>query len=85
MKDDNATADCSTVERASTDISKQNAEIYETTELVQQRFSTWSVIGIQFSCSAAPLTICSLTYVVSGVGGTPCFFWCYWFSDRPLS
>lgn len=60
-----------------TSSSQQKAEIFEEVELDQDRFSVWSVIGLQFSCSAAPLAICSFTYLVAGVGGSSYFFWCY--------
>jgi len=65
------------LERGEDSISKSDGEVYEAVELNQERFSVWSVIGLQFSCSAAPLAICSFTYLVVGVGGTSYFFWCY--------
>lgn len=67
----------SALERGNSSISKSDGELYELVELNQERFSVWSVIGLQFSCSAAPLAICSFTYLVVGVGGTSYFVWCY--------
>ena len=66
------------LEASYTATSKPNdTEVYEVIELDSERFSIWSTIGLQFSCSAAPLAILSFTYLVAGVGGAPYFFWCY--------
>uniref|UniRef100_A0A8H7N6H3 Uncharacterized protein n=1 Tax=Bionectria ochroleuca TaxID=29856 RepID=A0A8H7N6H3_BIOOC len=62
------------LERASIE---HDGTIFEERELDQDRFSVWSVVGIQYSCSAAPLAICSFTYLVAGVGGSSYFTWCY--------
>jgi hypothetical protein len=62
------------LERAPTE---HDGTIFEERELDQDRFSVWSVVGIQYSCSAAPLAICSFTYLVAGVGGSSYFTWCY--------
>lgn len=56
-------------------LAKQNG--FEETELKRDRFNAWSVIGIQFSITAAPLAVLSYVGLVTGVGGTSYFFWCY--------
>ena len=52
-------------------------EAYEFVALKRDRFNVWSVIGIQFSITAAPLAILTYVSLVTGVGGTSYFFWCY--------
>ena len=51
--------------------------LFEHIELKPDRFSTWSVIGINFSITAAPVAILLYTNLVTGAGGTSYYFWCY--------
>lgn len=73
-KDSVATTEAETT---STGMSKEQGEDYEHVELKQDRFSIWSVIGIHFSITAAPLAVLTNVGLVTGVGGTSYFFWCY--------
>lgn len=50
---------------------------FERIELERDRFSAWSVAGIQISITAAPLAVMTYVGLVNGVGGTSYFFWCY--------
>lgn len=52
-------------------------ELFEHLELKQDRFSTWSVIGINFSITAAPLAVLLYSSLVTGAGGTSYYFWCF--------
>lgn len=65
------------LESALTNLSDQKGDIFERVELKRDRFSAWSVVGIQFSITAAPLAILTYVGLVTGVGGTSYFFWCY--------
>jgi hypothetical protein len=51
-------------------------EHYETTEL-RSRFSVWSTIGINFSLLATPMSVITYISLITGVGGSPFFIYCY--------
>ncbi|KIV94412.1 hypothetical protein PV10_02179 [Exophiala mesophila] len=65
------------LESTLTETSKHNGEMFKRIELKQDRFSTLSVIGIQFSITAAPIGILLYSGLVTGFGGTSYFFWCF--------
>lgn len=50
-------------------------QVYEVTQLDKNRFNLWSTIGIQFPVTAAPLGIAGYTTLITGVGGSPFYFW----------
>jgi hypothetical protein len=50
-------------------------EQYAITELDDERFSLWSVLGVQYTTSATPLSICGFMQFTLAVGGSPFFFW----------
>jgi choline transport protein len=52
-------------------------EQYAITELDDERFSLWSVLGVQYTTSATPLSICGFMQFTLAVGGSPFFFWCF--------
>jgi hypothetical protein len=54
---------------------RREGQIYEMTQLDRNRFNLWSTIGIQFSVTAAPLGIAGYTTLITGVGGSPFYFW----------
>lgn len=54
---------------------RQEGQVYEVTQLYKNRFNLWSTIGIQFSVTAAPLGIAGYTTLITGVGGSPFYFW----------
>ncbi|KAJ5979992.1 amino acid transporter [Penicillium waksmanii] len=54
---------------------REEGQICDATQLDQNRFNIWSTIGIQFSVTAAPLAIVSYTTLITGVGGSPFYFW----------
>jgi hypothetical protein len=74
---DNITSMDVSLESTLTEMSNHEGQIFESIELKQDRFSTWSVIGIQFSITAAPIAILLFSSLVTGVGGTSYFFWCF--------
>ncbi|KAH7115464.1 putative amino acid transporter [Dactylonectria estremocensis] len=49
----------------------------EPIHLDRNRLSVLAAVGIQWSSSAAPLTICSSLQLVMGVGGSPFYFWAF--------
>lgn len=51
-------------------------EHYETTEL-RTRFSIWSTIGVNFSLLATPMSVITYISLITGVGGSPFFIYCY--------
>jgi hypothetical protein len=53
---------------------REEGQMFEATQLDQNRFNIWSTIGIQFSVIAAPLAIVSYTTLITGVGGSPFYF-----------
>lgn len=65
------------LESTLTETSKHEGQVFERIELKQDRFNTWSVIGIQFSITAAPIAILLYSSLVTGFGGTSYFFWCF--------
>lgn len=65
------------LESTLTETSRAEGQVFERIELKQDRFSTLSVIGIQFSITAAPIAILLFSGLVTGVGGTSYFFWCF--------
>ncbi|KAJ5376424.1 hypothetical protein N7509_013310 [Penicillium cosmopolitanum] len=54
---------------------REEGQIFETTQLDRNRFNIWSTIGIQFSVIAPPLAIASYTTLITGVGGSAFYFW----------
>lgn len=50
-------------------------ENYAVTELDDERFNLWSVLGVQYTTSATPLSICGFMQFTLAVGGSPFFFW----------
>ncbi|KAE8325432.1 amino acid/polyamine transporter I [Aspergillus sergii] len=54
---------------------RREGRIYEAMQLDENRFNLWSTIGIQFSVTAAPLGIVGYTTLITGVGGSPFYFW----------
>lgn len=53
----------------------REGSVYEVTQLDKNRFNLWSTIGIQFSVTAAPLGIAGYITLITGVGGSPFYFW----------
>lgn len=68
------------LESTLTETSKHEGQVFARIELKQDRFNTWSVIGVQFSITAAPIAILLYTSLVPGFGGTSYFFWCFFTS-----
>ncbi|KAJ5378201.1 amino acid transporter [Penicillium cataractarum] len=54
---------------------RREGQMCEVTQLNNNRFNLWSTIGIQFSVTAAPLGIAGYTTLITGVGGSPFYFW----------
>lgn len=52
-------------------------EQHAITELDDQRFNLWVMLGVQYTTSAAPLSICGFMQFTLGIGGSPFFFWCF--------
>ncbi|PCG88543.1 Amino acid/polyamine transporter I [Penicillium occitanis (nom. inval.)] len=50
-------------------------EQHAITELDDGRFNLWVMLGVQYTISAAPLSICGFMQFTLGVGGSPFFFW----------
>lgn len=65
------------IEATLTETSRTEGQIFDRIELKRDRFSTMSVIGVQFSITAAPIAILLYSGLVTGVGGTSYFFWCF--------
>ncbi|KAK5049833.1 hypothetical protein LTR84_003951 [Exophiala bonariae] len=55
-------------------------QIHAVTDLDDDRFSLWSVLGMQYTCSAAPISISGFMVFTLGLGGNPFFFWCFLFA-----
>lgn len=71
---ENIQNDTSSLEPVSTMALGENHAV---TELDDERFSLWSVLGVQYTTSATPLSICGFMQFTLGVGGSPFFFWCF--------
>ncbi|KAH7137801.1 amino acid/polyamine transporter I [Dactylonectria macrodidyma] len=52
-------------------------QISEPIALDHDRFSVLGAVGIYWSSTAAPLSICSSLQLVMGVGGSPFYFWAF--------
>lgn len=52
-------------------------QVSEPVHLDRTRFSVLGAVGIHWSSTAAPLSICSSLQLVIGVGGSPFYFWAF--------
>ncbi|OQU99403.1 hypothetical protein CLAIMM_05039 [Cladophialophora immunda] len=55
----------------------KSVEQHAVTKLDEERFSLWSVLGVQYTLGCAPLAIAGYMQFTLGVGGSPYFFWCF--------
>lgn len=54
-----------------------SVEQYAVTKLDDDRFSLWSVLGVQYTLGCAPLAIAGYMQFTLGIGGSAYFFWCF--------
>lgn len=52
-------------------------ETHAVTELDDERFSLWSVLGVQYTTSCSPIAILGFMQFTLSSGGSPYFFWCF--------
>ena len=58
------------------EVSSTVGEAHAVTQLNEERFNLWSVLGVQYTLGAAPIAISGYMGFTLGVGGSPYFFWC---------
>lgn len=54
----------------------REGQVHAVTTLNNERFNLWSVLGLQYTSCAPPISICGYMGFSIGVGGSPYYFWC---------